>query len=96
MILTRSPLRGGCIIQSGELIACYSGNSGGRKAEAFFLHALYGRVPEAVKAADDSGISHKEITRALKLRRERAKGHGRAMIAAIDGQIEKARIGGGK
>ena len=60
--------RGGAVVIGSELLAVYSGNSGKARATAFFSALNEGNTQETRSLADLSGISHREISRALNLR----------------------------
>lgn len=68
-LITESTM-GGAVVHSGRLLACYSGNSGKTKAEAFHLALTAGETDEMKEKARLSGIAWREIERALFLRSE--------------------------
>ena len=65
MLLTSE--RGGVVIRDGDLEAVYSGFTGKARAEAFNEAMTRGETSKMKRLARKSGISYKEIARALEI-----------------------------
>lgn len=68
--LYTAPGIGGTVIVDGQVVACFSGNSGPTRAEAFYEAMTKGRTARMKKLARESGISYRHIDRALEIGRE--------------------------